>query len=83
MEVNFIYLFILLFKQVASTTMGDVVMVYKSDFQKQDEKIEMLTADLNTVTNSLSTKVEEIKRESDERSTGLKVRNRHIIDISY
>ena len=77
------YLFILLFKQVASTTMGDVVMVYKSDFQKQDEKIEMLTADLNTVTNSLSTKVEEIKRESDERSTGLKIRNRNIIDISY
>ena len=37
--------------------MADVVMVYKSDFQKQDEKIEMLTADLNTVTNSLTTKV--------------------------
>ena len=37
--------------------MADLVLVYRSDFQKQDEKIEMLTGDLTTLQGALSSQV--------------------------
>merc|ERR1719456_1495020 len=49
--------------------MADVVLVYRSDFQKQDEKIEMLTGDLATLQGALSSQVEEIRKECDERTS--------------